>query len=57
MYKFVIKSITGEILYTSILLKPTVSEAQAFGNRILQSKRDWSPDSPISAKGNYVDVV
>lgn len=57
MYKFIIKSITGEIIHTSVRSFDTLSDAQLEGNKFLAVSRLMSSRMDIAAKTNYVDVV
>lgn len=57
MYKFIIKSINGEVLHTSIRNFDNISEAQLEGSKFLAVSRLMSSRMPIAAKTNYVDVI
>lgn len=56
MYKFIIKSITGKTIHTSVRSFNSVSDAQLEGSKFLAVSRLMS-GRQISAKTNYVDVV
>lgn len=57
MYKFIIKSITGEIIHTSVRKFDNISDAQLEGSKFLAVSRLMSSRMPITAKTNYVDVI
>lgn len=57
MYRFIIKSITGEVIHTSVRRFKDVLTAQLEGSKFLAVSRLMSSRMPITAKTNYVDVV
>lgn len=56
MYKFVIKNIQGDIIYTSVSTRKTVSEAQISGNSFIRVRSLMGSQGRLPI-GSYVDVV
>lgn len=57
MFKFVIKNIAGESLYTSVCSYGRADLAQTRGNTFINRRRSINNLDRIVQKGNYIDVI